>query len=420
MTVDLSCEFLGVKLRNPFLIASVPAASSWGFSKAAKAGWAGGIHWGGEATGVTGAWCRGYIPRDIEYVGKPPQWWAYQNTPVGDELDPKRFLPLAKLEKLIRKSKESGIAVICNILEGQNPEAWGEVAATAERGGADFLELNWSCPAMPGAGREIARNPELRKATLKAVRNNSKLPIMIKVSAHLEQELLHDLVKGAVADGANAVSITNTIMAMVGVDIETGLPLTTELTKEGKLQGMMTGISGPAIRPIGLRGVAEVRRATDVPISAIGGITKWEDVVEYMLLGASTVQVGTAVMLYGYRMVKDLIRGLEGWMERKGFKRTSDFIGITTDKYLPLKAAKQARKQPRTMVVDEDKCTGCGLCLVACQSTENSGALTVVDRVAKIDPEFCHSCNSCRIVCPEGAITMVWEPEYVPSLAASK
>ncbi len=412
MSVDISCEFLGVKLQNPFLVASVPSAMSWGFEKAAKAGWAGGVHWSGEVSGALETWSRGCIPIDISYVDKPPQWWAYQqHQSASEETDSECLVPPEELEKVIRKAKESGIAVIANILERQNPESWGKLAAAAERGGADILELNWSCPAIPGAGRDVVRNPEIRMATLKAVRENSGLPVIVKISAHWDKEILHDLVKGSVEAGASAISITNTITGLVGVDLETGMPLTTGLGVDGKLRGRMSGISGPAIKPFGLRGVAETRRATNVPISGIGGVTKWQDAVEYILLGASTVQVGTAVMLYGYRMVKDMIRGLQEYMERKGYKTINDFVGMSTDKYLLGGPTPwQERKQPKKMIVDEDKCTGCGRCLVACEAHTNSGALKIEDRVAKIDHNICHTCHVCKIVCPEGAITIEWDP----------
>lgn len=414
MSVDLSCEFMHIKLKNPFLIASVPATSAGGFSKAAKAGWAGGVHWGGEAL-TGGSWARGYIPREFNSLGKSQQCWAYENSvAVLEEIDHEQHQPPERVEKLIRQAKESGIVVGCNIFEGKNPEAWGRVAAAAERGGADFLELNWSCPYLPETGLGIGLNREKRIATLKSVRENCELPVMVKLGAALERDMLAEAAIGAVESGANAISITNTFTGLAGVDIETGMPISCELGVDGKLRGMIGGISGPAIKPMGLRGVAEVRQATDVPISAIGGITDWQSAVEYMLLGASTVQVGTAVMLFGYRVVREMTRGLEEYMERKGYKTINDFIGITTDKYLVGKEhVEPAQTQPRKMVVDEDKCTGCGLCLIACEATSDSGALRIEDRVAKIDHSLCHSCNSCRTICPEGAITLEWDPRYL-------
>lgn len=184
--------------------------------------------------------------------------------------------------------------------------------------------------------------------------------------------------------------------------------------EDGKLRSNISGIFGPAIKPFGLRGVVEVRRVTDVPISGIGGITKWQDAVEYMLLGASTVQVGTAVMLFGYRIVGEMIRGLEEYMERKGYKTINDFVGKTTDRYFREPGLLwYERKQPKKMVVNENKCVGCGLCFVACDAHTNSKALKITNKVAKIDHNLCHTCQVCQIVCPEEAITIEWEPAYL-------
>lgn len=418
MTVDLSCEFLNIKLKNPFLIASVPSVSSWGFPRAAKAGWAGAVLWGSEPMGrEKGGWTRGYVPWECSSVGKPPQIWAYENSSwPSEEVNLEQYLDPDRVEKLIRKAKESGIVVGCNIFEGGNPEAWGKVAAAAERGGADFLELNWSCATRPGTGLDIVRDPVKRKAVLKAVRENSRLPKMVKLSAVLGQDVLADVARGAVEDGADAISLTNTFPGLVGIDVETGMPLACELNVKGKWMGVIAGISGPAIKPMGLRAVVEVREAVNVPISGIGGITNWQSAVEYMLAGASTVQVGTAVMLFGYRIVKDMIKGLEDYMERKGYRTINDFVGMTTSKYFGgqegHRVLAEHDKQPRKMVVNESKCTGCGLCLVACEATLNAGALNIEERVAVINHDLCHRCNSCRIVCPESAITVGWE--YLP------
>jgi dihydropyrimidine dehydrogenase (NAD+) subunit PreA len=178
---------------------------------------------------------------------------------------------------------------------------------------------------------------------------------------------------------------------------------------------MIGGISGPGIKPMVLRAVAEIRKITDLHISAVGGITQWESAVEYMLLGASTVQIGTAVMLYGYRLVKQLVRGLTEYMERKGYRRISDFVGKTSDHYFVPEFIGPVEKQPRKIVIDESKCNGCGLCLLACEASScGSEALTIEDRIARIDESRCKTCNTCYTVCPEDAVTVVWHTESAP------
>jgi dihydropyrimidine dehydrogenase (NAD+) subunit PreA len=303
-----------------------------------------------------------------------------------------------------------------NLQERTDPEHWAAVTKAAVRGGADFVEVNWSCPYLDSTGIDIGFDSGARKRTLIAVRENTDLPIMVKLNASFGREELARLTRDAVEAGANAISCSNTLRGFVGVDIETGIPLSCELLVDGTLRGQAGGISGPAIKPVVLRAVGEIRKNTALPISAVGGISQWESAVEYMLMGASTVQIGTAVMLYGYRLVKQLTRGLEEYMERKGYKRISDFVGKTAEKYYIAEYVPPVEKQPRKMIVAEDKCTGCGLCLLACEaSSSGSGALRIEDRVARIDHDLCVTCNTCRIVCPEAAISVVWDTKHGPT-----
>ena len=417
MAVDLSIEWMGIKFPNPFLIASVPASWSGGFSQAAKHGWGSAVLWHGEVQSREGASYHGYIPREYSFIGKPPVWWSFQNS-CGPKVptDPDQLCPPDRMEGAVRKAKESGMIVGANLQEGENPEAWANLTGAAVRGGADFLEVNWSCPYYPKTGYEVGVDRVVRMRTIKAVRENTDLPIMVKLSASLGKEELIEITRDAIEAGANAISCSNTLRGLIGVDIETGIPLSCELKVDGRIMGSIGGISGPAIKPMVLRAIAEIREITDTHISAVGGVTQWETAVEYMLLGASTVQVGTAVMLYGYRLIKQLTRGLEDYMHRQGYKRVSDFVGKTSDKYFALEYISPVEKQPRKMVVDESKCTGCGLCLIACEAASSgSGALRIEDRLAMIDHNLCKTCNTCRIVCPEEAISVVWESESAPA-----
>jgi len=417
MAVDLSVEWMGIKFPNPFLIASVPASWSGGYGKAAKYGWGGAVHWQGEVQSREGASYHGYIPREYRFIGKPPFWRSFQNS-CGPKVptDPDQLCPPDKLEAAIRKAKESGLIVGANLQEGQNEDAWARSTQAAERGGADFLEVNWSCSYHPTSGYVIGADREIRIRTIKAVRENSDLPMMVKLNASFGQHELAQITRDAVDAGANAISCSNTLRGMIGVDIETGIPLSCELNVDGTLRGMVGGISGPGIKPMVLRAVAEIRKTTDLPISAVGGITDWQSAVEYMLLGASTVQIGTGVMLFGYRLIRQLTRGLEEYMERKGYRRISDFVGKTSDQYFPPEYIGPVEKQPRKMVVDKDTCTGCGLCFIACEASScGSGALTIEDRVATIDHTLCKTCNTCSTVCPEGAISVIWESECAPT-----
>ena len=421
MAVDLSVEWMGIKFPNPFIIASTPPASALpgGFKKAAKYGWGGAIHWMAETIGTEGGAYHGYIAQGCDFIGEPSSWWAFQNSvgprgnwdPRGKELScsPER------IEAQIRKAKESGLIVGANLQERTIPKHWAEVTKAAVRGGADFVEVNWSCPYVDTTGYDVGANREVRRSSIKAVRENTDLPIMVKLNASFGKEELAQLTRDAIEGGANAISVSNTLRGLIGVDIETGIPLSCELCVDGSFTGQAGGISGPSIKPMILRAVGEIRKITDLHISGIGGITDWRSAVEYMLMGATTVQIGTGVMLYGYRLINQLTRGLTEYMERKGFKRISDFVGKTTDNYYSPQYIHPIEKQPRKMIIDEAKCTGCGRCLVACEaSSSGAEALRIENEVATINNDRCVTCNTCRTICPKGAISVVWEPGRGP------
>jgi dihydropyrimidine dehydrogenase (NAD+) subunit PreA len=309
--------------------------------------------------------------------------------------------------ELVRRStenaKQSGLPIAVNLLCGDNVDLWVQGVKAAEQGGADLLELNLSCPA-PLMGFDVSKDLGKTTEIVKAVRGSTGLPIMAKIHACLMEDELKRLAVTVVEAGVNAISTTNLFYGIVGVDIETGMPVATESDVWGNPRAGVAAFSGPSIKPFGLRAVAEIASAVDVPISGIGGVTSWQSAVEYMMLGASTVQVGMAAMLFGYDMVNDMISGLSGFMERKGYRSPNDFIGVAFRNvpglgekvYAPLKLG-------RRYVVDDALCNGCGLCVKTC-STSNNGAMQLRKDTAWIDSTLCNCCGMCRIVCPIEAI----------------
>ncbi len=409
---DLSVEIAGIKFKNPFLVASCHAATPAGLRKAAKEGWGGGVISGGKHAGVGGGTTRGYIPREIPFVDKPPAFWGYENLSaapemarVGLSLQPKH------IEDDLKELKDAGIPIGVNIFAASDLKAWVDTAVAAEKFGADFVEVNISCPYIPGIGmRLVAIWPEKLKPIVKAIKENCSLPVIVKLSAHPLPEALADLAREAVEGGADALSVSNALVGFVGVDIETGMPLALHMDVNGRLRGAAHGLSGPMIKPFVLRAVAELYQTVDVPIIGVGGVTSWESAVEYMMLGARAVEIGTGAMLYGWRVVRELIRGLEGFMERKGYKTVDDFIGMTAKRWgVGEPTTNVETKQPRTMFVDEVKCDGCGRCVVACDALAK-GAIQIEDSIAVIDQALCEQCNSCLIVCPREAVSTQWHP----------
>lgn len=419
MAVDLSVEFCGVKFKNPFILSSSPASRSAVLKKAAEAGWAGAVTWGGEMQVPpdtapemeTACWYT--LPGKVKRIDRPPAFWSFQVSSFRSEfkVDDATY-PVKTAERTVKKSKESGLPVIANISGGFDPESWLGTAIAVEKAGADMLELNFSYAIAPGRGLHLGwhRDLERTKSIIQAIRGKSALPIMVKLNAFLVPQEIRDWAKACVAAGADAISITNSMPGFAGVDVETGMPLSACLDRDGAVRGIVEIITGPATKPIALAGVALVDSAVDVPIAAIGGIADWQDAVEYMMLGASIMQVGSAAMAYGHRLVRDLTKGLEGFMERKGYRTIQDIVGMTSKRYdvgslytrhvLP-------QAQPRRIVLDEAKCNGCGRCLAPCQV--HRSAIKIVDGVAVIDPSLCVKCNLCVLVCPEDAVRVEWE-----------
>lgn len=404
MAVDLSVELMGIHFKNPFLMASAPAAEPKRFKRAAEAGWAGGIIWAGSVIGEGRAVPRGYLSRETSHVGSPSATFAFQNVCAIPGIKALR-LPPPRLEAAIKEAREGGIPVGVNVLGTAEVQGWAEMAAASERFGADFLELNLSCPYIPGLGLNVGREPEQVQRIVSAVKDASGLPVMAKLSACLLPDPLRSVAQAAQAAGADAISLTNTILGIAGVDIETGIPLSAYIDGEGRPRGMITGISGPAIRPLALRAVVEAAQSVLIPICGIGGIGTWQDALEFIYLGASTVQVGTALMLYGYEIVGEMIEGLRGFLERKGFQGVPELVGRTTREHMVVGYSPAPSVQPFRVALDPERCTGCGLCVRACEANA-LGAIRLEKGLARVDEDVCVRCYVCRLVCPVEAIAV--------------
>ncbi len=420
MAVDVNVEFCGVKFKNPFVLASSPASRVDVLAKAARAGWAGAVIWGGEVACSPDPGGRVDIhqfsvPHGVSSIGRHSPFWLFQTTghtnrPRGED----RARAMGRVDRLVRTAKESGLRVIATIGGGFDLESRVSASVVAQRAGADILEVNISYAAAPNSGMHVGyhRDVDKTKATIRAIRRETSIPLMVKLNAFLISQEIRDWARACVEAGADALAITNSIPGFVGVDVETGRPYSTVLDVEGRMRGIVEIVTGPGIKPIGMAGVATVNAAVDVPIAAIGGVADWHDAVEYMMLGAGIVQVASAACVYGHGLAKNLIKGLEDYMERKGYPNTDSFVGLANRQYFvgqPYTTPALARKQPRKIVVDREKCNGCQLCVLPCE-TSAYGAIHVADGVAVIDEALCEKCNLCILVCPEKAIRTEWEP----------
>ena len=273
--------------------------------------------------------------------------------------------------------------------------------------GADGVELNFGCPhgmSERGMGSAVGQVPEYIEMVSRWCKANTRMPVIVKLTPNITD--IRFPARAAKAGGADAVSLINTISSITAVDLDTFSP---EPSIDGK--GSHGGYCGPAVKPVALHMVAEIardRETAGLPISGIGGITVWRDAAEFMALGRGTVQVCTAAMTYGFKIVQEMIAGLENWMDEKGHANLDSFIGravgnVTDWQYLNLNYVTKAR-------IDQELCIKCGRCHIACEDTSHQAITRQVDGVRHfevIDAE-CVGCNLCVNVCPvENCITMV-------------
>ncbi|MCL4161693.1 UNVERIFIED_CONTAM: hypothetical protein GTU68_043356 [Idotea baltica] len=254
-----------------------------------------------------------------------------------------------------------------------------------------------------GMGSAVGQVPEYIEMVTRWVKQHSRMPCIVKLTPNITD--VRKPAQAARAGGADAVSLINTINSIVGVDLDMMAPAP---TVDGK--GAHGGYCGPAVKPIALNMVAEIARdpATHgLPISGIGGVTTWRDAAEFMALGSGTVQVCTAAMTYGFKVVQDMIDGLSDWMDEKDYTSVDQFIGsavpnVTDWQYLNLNYIAKAK-------IDQDLCIQCGRCHIACEDTSHQAITSMVDGVRRFEviDEECVGCNLCVNVCPvENCITL--------------
>jgi len=215
----------------------------------------------------------------------------------------------------IREVKETGVPVIASIY-GFSSEEFAKAAEVAVKIGADALELNVSCPHVEETGAEIGSDPELVAEVVKKVKTKVDKPVFVKLTPNVAD--IGEVAKAAVEAGADAITAINTVRAMA-IEIEIAQPL---------LANKVGGLSGPAIKPIAVRCVYEIYREVDVPVIGCGGITSWRDAVEFMLAGASAIQIGTAIAFKGLAVFKSVTRGIEAYVKKKGFRNVKEIVGL--------------------------------------------------------------------------------------------
>jgi dihydropyrimidine dehydrogenase (NAD+) subunit PreA len=398
---DIRNNFVGIKSPNPFWLASAPPTDkAYNVERAFKAGW-GGVVWktlgeeGPPVVNVNG-------PRYGAIFGADRRLLGLNNI----ELITDRALQINLQEMKAVKMRWPDRALIASIMVPCEEESWKAILPVVEETGADGIELNFGCPhgmSERGMGAAVGQVPEYIEMVVRWCKQYSRMPVITKLTPNITD--IRRPARAAKSGGTDAVSLINTINSITSVNLDTFSP---EPSIDGK--GSHGGYCGPAVKPIALSMVSEIARDPEtygLPISGIGGITTWRDAAEFLALGAGNVQVCTAVMTYGFKIVDEMISGLSNWMDEKGHKTLEDFTGravrnVSDWQYLNLNYVAKAK-------IDQDLCISCGRCHIACEDTSHQAIMKEKDgkRHFEVMDDECVGCNLCVNVCPvENCITL--------------
>jgi dihydropyrimidine dehydrogenase (NAD+) subunit PreA len=399
---DLQIDLAGIRSPNPFWLASAPPTNTgYQVQRAFEAGWGGAV-WktlGNPVVNTTSRFAGLHLgTRRVA---------GFNNI----ELITDRPIEVNLKEIYETKKRFPHHALVVSIMVEPKREAWHEIVKRVEAVGADGFELNFGCPhgmAERGMGAASGQVPSLVEAQTSWVKEVAQTPVIVKLTPNITD--ITATAVAAVQGGADAISLINTINSLMGVDLDTWNTIPQVAGK-----GAHGGYCGPAVKPIALYMLAECARhpQVNVPISGIGGISTWRDAVEFLLMGATGVQVCTAAMHHGFRIVEDMIDGLSNYLDEKGIASVSELVGKSVSKYsnwgdLDLNYRVVAQ-------IDTATCINCNKCHIACEDTSHQCIERHVDAEGKpflqVREEDCVGCNLCSIVCPvEGAISMVEVP----------
>ena len=385
---SLEIDFCGIHCENPFFLASSAVCTNYEMvARAFEAGWA-------------GVFYKTICLQEIKEVS--PRFDAVHSNGVHGDFYGFRNMeqlsenPVEMDFDILRRLKQNypKKVVVASIM-GQTEEQWVQLAQMAEQAGCDAVELNFSCPQMrmTGMGSDVGQNAELVAIYTNVVKHAVKIPVIPKMTPNITH-IYHPAMAAFFAN-ADAISAINTIKSVTMAD-------------DAEVSGRRTvsGYSGRAVKPIALRYILEIAKhevLKGVQISGIGGIETWRDALEFIQLGCNNVQVCTAVMQYGYRIIDDLVLGLQRYMAKQGVRKLSELVGSQLSSFItPSGLDRTTLIYPK---IDRERCVGCGRCELSCR---DGGHQAITFDTATREPHIvgtkCVGCHLCRLVCPTGAI----------------
>ncbi len=390
---DLSTNFIGIKSPNPFWLASAPPTDKeYNVMRALDAGW-GGVVW--KTVGEDPHAVNVYGPRYSALLNGDRRVIGFNNI----ELISDRPLQVNLDEMRRVKRAFPDRAIIASIMVPCEEASWKRILPMVEDTGCDGIELNFGCPhgmSERGMGSAVGQVPEYIEMVARWCKTFTHLPVIVKLTPNITD--IRQPARAAKRGGADAVSLINTINSIMGVNLET----MTMLPSVGR-QGSHGGYCGTAVKPIALNMVAEIARDPEtagLPISGIGGINNWRDAAEFIAMGSGTVQVCTAAMVYGFKIVQDMCDGLSNFLDSQGYTSVEQMVGkavpsVTSWNQLNMNHVEKA-------VINQDNCIQCGRCHVVCEDTSHQAIFATKDgkRHFEINEAECVGCNLCVSICP--------------------
>ena len=390
---SLEINFCDIVCENPFFLASSAICTNYEMvARALEAGW-GGVFY----KTITKADIREVSPRfdTVQKEGTP--FVGFRNM---EQLSENPYTMDFDILRRLKQNYPSKV-IVASIM-GQTEEEWIELAKIAEEAGCDAVELNFSCPQMKltGLGSDIGQNPELVLFYTSYVKEAVRIPVIPKMTPNIMSMSTPAL--ACFYGGASGISAINTIKS-----------ITMSHDAEVSDKKTVSGYSGKAVKPIALRMIYEITGdpilhkagfEKHLDISGIGGIETWRDALEFIQLGCRNVQVCTAVMQYGYRIIDDLKLGLQHYMQERGITDIGELIGEELKNFvLPHDLDRETMVFPK---FDREKCIGCGRCYVSCADGGHQAIAFDADRKPRIIGSKCVGCHLCRLVCPTKAVGM--------------
>jgi len=413
---DLRVKICGLESPNPFWLASGPPTNTAGqVMRAFDAGWGGAV-WKTIGEPIVNVSSRYGA---IDYNGA--KMMGFNNIElISDRSIEDNFREIAQVKTRYPKN-----LVIASLMVESKREVWHEMARRAEDAGSDALELNFGCPhgmSERGMGAAVGQVPEYTEMITTWVKEAARTPVIVKLTPNVTD--ISRLAEAAERGGADAISLINTINSLMGVNLENFSP--TPIVAGKSSHG---GYCGPAVKPIALHLVSCAAKKVKIPVIGIGGIGNWTDAAEHIAVGASCVQVCTAAMHYGFRIVEDMADGLAQYMDEHGYRTIEDFRGRALPNVMDWGDLDLNYKI--VAKIDRELCIGCQLCYIACEDgahqciepyTVNSNGKRNVNgkgvHVPRIMEDHCVGCNLCMLVCPvPNCITMEKVDNGLPAMS---